>query len=92
MSLLHGGFVEGSFFFPGGEARLAIKAYNHFPGTLVAYVDGRRVGEADFTYRGKRALINLGKVSRGRHKVRLELESCLERKCFMFIDRIDLLT
>ena len=91
VSLLHGGFVEGSFYFPGGEARLGVKAYNETPGTLVAYVDGRRAGETSFTHRGAPAFIELGRVNRGRHLVRLELDSCLERKCFMLIDRVDLL-
>ena len=91
VSLLHGGFVEGRFFFNGGPAKLSVKAYNNRPGTLVAYVDGKQRGETNFSHHGQRAVIDLGKIARGRHMVRLELDSCLERKCFMLIDRIDLL-
>lgn len=88
-SLVSGGRVWGRMHLPGGRWALTVVGFCGAPGRVRLSLDGRPVGERPCAL-GAEMTFPLAPRPSGYVDVSLEWLSCPERRCYLFIDRLDL--
>ena len=79
--------IQGTLYFPGGDARLRLDGISRMQGVVRLAIDG--VDKAGVAYSGEQGLVvELGEIPRGSHKVKLSWQSCPEPDCFLGVDRL----
>lgn len=85
--LRDGGQLSGRLYFPGGEAVLRIQGMPQDGGRITASLDGR-LFEQPWPAGLAEAVVSLGPVSQGAHRLSLTWASCPEDNCGLVVDRV----
>ncbi len=88
-SLVSGGRVWGRLHHPGGRQRLVLVGYCGAPGRVSLFLDGQPQGSRPCPGPGK-LTFPLPPRPPGYMRVEVAWQSCPERKCYLFVDRLDL--
>ncbi|MBU4575303.1 MAG: hypothetical protein KJ576_11760 [Proteobacteria bacterium] len=88
-SLASGGRVLGRMHYPGGRCALTVVGFCGAPGLVRLNLDGRPSGERPCA-QGAKMIFPLAPGAPGYVDVSVEWLSCPERRCYLFIDRLDL--
>ncbi|MBU4605419.1 MAG: hypothetical protein KKH66_10980, partial [Proteobacteria bacterium] len=88
-SLASGGRVWGRMHHPGGRCALTVVGFCGAPGRVRLSLDGRPAGERPCA-QGANMIFPLAPGTPGYVDVSVEWLSCPERRCYLFIDRLDL--
>ncbi|MCF8040967.1 MAG: hypothetical protein K9K65_05300 [Desulfarculaceae bacterium] len=88
-SLASGGQVRGRMYLPGGRCVLGVVGFCGAPGQARLSLDGRPVGELPCA-QGAKMVFPLSSREPGYVDLSVEWLSCPERRCYLFIDRLEL--
>ncbi|MCB2189700.1 MAG: hypothetical protein KQJ78_25070 [Deltaproteobacteria bacterium] len=86
--------VRGRLYFPGGEARLLIRADSNASGLIEVLVDGHSLVQVPFSKDDRRATAAMGPVEAGNHTLTIIWHSLPKppgQEAFLLLDRVELL-
>jgi hypothetical protein len=85
--LANEGRLSGKLYFPQSEAALLLEGKANREGRVELYFDGR-LFEQPWPANQEGAVIAIGPIKKGVHKVSVRWVSCLEPECYLDLDRL----
>ena len=85
--LANEGSITGKLYFPPGENALLLEGRANREGRVELYLDGR-LFEQPWPANQEGAVIALGMVKKGVHRVAVKWSSCIEPDCYLELDHL----
>jgi hypothetical protein len=87
-SLADGGSLSCRLYFDGGETKVRLTGTPKAEGRVTLSLDGR-VFEQPWPLERDYALVELGPVKQGVHKISVGWSSCIETRCVLLLDKVE---